>query len=95
MSMCQAVLRSSGYFFAAAVLVLVFGTSDAAAQTSDCKACGVTCTPDYCTSSCIRMPINDCRTYNMQCAGLCYTFYDYSYGAFQCRTDPYWYPCYA
>ena len=96
MSMRNAVLRFSFYLFAAVIVVFVFGAGNAAAQgITDCKACGISCTPNYCTQSCIRMPYSDCTRYSMQCAGLCYTYYDYTYSSYQCRTDPAWYPCYA
>jgi hypothetical protein len=82
---------------AATILVFSFAATDAAAQdTTNCKACGITCTPSYCTSSCNRVSYTDCRTWpSLYCAGLCYHYWDYTYGSFQCRTDPNWYPCYA
>ena len=96
MSSSKAASRIALYFVAAVVFVFVLGITDAAAQgITDCKVCGITCTPTACYQNCIRMSYTDCTRYHMECAGLCYTYYDNTYSSYQCRTDPVWYPCYA
>lgn len=79
----------------ATLLIVAFGATDASAQgITDCKACGVSCSPYGCTQSCIRVQYSDCYRFSMSCRGVCYTYYDYTYSSYQCQLSD-WYPCYA
>lgn len=88
--------RRSFLLALATLVVLTFAASDAEAQgITDCKACGLTCSATYgCYQNCIRISYDDCHRYNMTCRGVCYTYYDYTYGERQCSVSD-WYPCYA
>lgn len=82
---------------AATMIFLLLGVPEAGAQTTDCKHCTVTCTNQSgyytCYESCIRMSIDDCRNYNLQCAGVCYTYLEGE--TYRCRLMSDYYPCYA
>ncbi|HEX2832379.1 MAG TPA: hypothetical protein VHW00_05150 [Thermoanaerobaculia bacterium] len=78
----------------AALTFSLFAATDGLAQgTTECKACGVTCTPTTCYENCIRMTAADCAQFGMTCAGVCYTYFDWPDTSYHCRVSE-WYPCY-